>query len=175
MKIRHFPALVSLVAFTLGTVGLPAQAQSQEKTLRIAASANIKILDPGFTSAYITRNFGYMVYDTLVFARLPPAQPKPQMVDKLRGVSKDGKELEASRCVPGLKFSATVQCSHAGRCGGLHPALGFRATTHRPRNGRRRWRVDRAAVQTASRSQLKEPFGRGAGRRWPSLRAFRWW
>jgi peptide/nickel transport system substrate-binding protein len=102
MKIRHFPALVSLVAFTLGTVGLPAQAQSQEKTLRIAASANIKILDPGFTSAYITRNFGYMVYDTL-FSQDSKGQPKPQMVSSYEA-SKDGLNWKF-KLRPGLKFS----------------------------------------------------------------------
>ena len=42
--------------------------------------ANLQILDPIFTTQYITRNYGYMVYDTL-FALDENFQPRPQMVD----------------------------------------------------------------------------------------------
>ena len=41
---------------------IPAFAQGQ-KTLRFIAQADLKILDPISTTAYITRNHGYMVYD----------------------------------------------------------------------------------------------------------------
>ena len=36
-----------------------------EKVLRIVPHADLKNLDPIWTTAYITRNHGYMVYDTL--------------------------------------------------------------------------------------------------------------
>lgn len=59
------------------------------KTLKLVPHADVKILDPTFTTAYVSRNFGYMVYDTL-FALDAEGRPQPQMVDSyLR--SDDGK------------------------------------------------------------------------------------
>ena len=43
--------------------------------------SDLKILDPIWTTAYIVRNHGYMVYDTL-FATDEKGEIKPQMVDK---------------------------------------------------------------------------------------------
>jgi peptide/nickel transport system substrate-binding protein len=52
------------------------------------AHAELKTLDPVWSTAYITRNHGYLVYDTL-FGTDEQLQVKPQMVD--RGtVSPDG-------------------------------------------------------------------------------------
>ena len=94
-----------LAALTLGTLviasaGLPVLAQT--KTLKIVAHADLKILDPTFTTAYISRNFGYMVYDTL-FAQDSTGKPQPQMVEKYT-TSKDGKQWSFT-LRPGLKFS----------------------------------------------------------------------
>ncbi|HEY7141244.1 MAG TPA: twin-arginine translocation signal domain-containing protein, partial [Methylomirabilota bacterium] len=51
---------------TAATLGAPAvQAQKGRRTLRFVAQADLKILDPIWTTAYITRNHGYLVYDTL--------------------------------------------------------------------------------------------------------------
>src|SRR5665811_1737949 len=89
MKQRTLTTLISLLLGTaLGLASLPTPAQT--KTLRMIAHADVKILDPTFTTAYITRNFGYMVYDTL-FAQDEKGQPKPQMVEKY-STSKDGKD-----------------------------------------------------------------------------------
>ena len=87
-------------AALLGTAALPAAAQT--KTLKMVAHADVKILDPTFTTAYITRNFGYMVYD-MPFGLDEKGQPKPQMVDKYT-TSKDGK-LWTFTLRPNLKFS----------------------------------------------------------------------
>lgn len=57
--------------------------------LRVAPHAELKVLDPVWTTAYITRNHGYLVYDTL-FAMDENFEPKPQMVDTW-DVSKDEK------------------------------------------------------------------------------------
>jgi peptide/nickel transport system substrate-binding protein len=65
----------------------PALASAQ-KVLKFIPQADLRILDPIATTAYITRNHGYMVYDTL-FAIDAKFQVKPQMVDKWE-VSKDG-------------------------------------------------------------------------------------
>ena len=51
------------------------------KTLRAVMHSDLKILDPIWTSAYIVRNHGYMIYDTL-FATDANGEIKPQMVGK---------------------------------------------------------------------------------------------
>lgn len=50
-------------------------------TLRAVMHSDLKIVDPIWTTAYITRNHGYMIYDTL-FAMDEKGEIKPQMVDK---------------------------------------------------------------------------------------------
>jgi peptide/nickel transport system substrate-binding protein len=52
------------------------------------AQADLKILDPVWSTAYITRNHGYLVYDTL-FGTDENHQIKPQMVERTT-VSSDG-------------------------------------------------------------------------------------
>ena len=58
----------------------PAYAQAEGKTIKFIPEADLRSLDPIWTTAYITRNHGYMVYDTL-FALDEHFQPQPQMVD----------------------------------------------------------------------------------------------
>jgi peptide/nickel transport system substrate-binding protein len=65
----------------------PAQLHAQEKVLRVAPHSNLTILDPVWTTAYITRNHGYMIYDTL-FGMDADGRIQPQMVDKVE-ISKD--------------------------------------------------------------------------------------
>ncbi|MFZ4478705.1 MAG: ABC transporter substrate-binding protein [Rhodoferax sp.] len=100
MKHRTLATLTCLGALLIGMTGAPALAQT--KTLRVVAHADVKILDPTFTTAYITRNFGYMVYDML-FGRDDKDVPRPQMVEKYT-TSKDGKQWTFT-LRPGLKFS----------------------------------------------------------------------
>jgi peptide/nickel transport system substrate-binding protein len=78
---RLFAVLAVLAALAL--VG-PATA---ETTLRVVMHSDLKIVDPIWTTAYIVRNHGYMVYDTL-FAMDAKGEIRPQMVDKYE-VSKD--------------------------------------------------------------------------------------
>lgn len=49
-------------------------------TLKFIPHADLKVLDPIWTTAYITRNHGYMIYDVL-FALDEQLKPQPQMVD----------------------------------------------------------------------------------------------
>jgi len=85
--------------------------------LRVAPHAELKVLDPVWTTAYITRNHGHLVYDTL-FALDENFEPQPQMVDtwtsstdkrtwvyKLRNGLKwhDGTNVTAADCVASLK------------------------------------------------------------------------
>lgn len=78
-----------------------AQAQDSQKVLRVAPQADLKILDPIWTTAFVTRNHGYMVYDTL-FGVDEQGVPKPQMVDTFT-TSDDGKTWNFT-LRKGLKF-----------------------------------------------------------------------
>ena len=61
-------------------LGFGARARAADtKTLRFIAQSDLRVLDPIWTTAYITRNHGYMVFDTL-FALDDKFQPHPQMV-----------------------------------------------------------------------------------------------
>jgi peptide/nickel transport system substrate-binding protein len=51
-----------------------------ETVLRFVPQADLRSIDPIWTTAYVTRNFGYMVFDTL-FALDNHFKPQPQMVD----------------------------------------------------------------------------------------------
>ena len=51
-----------------------------ESTLRVVMHSDLKIVDPIWTTAYISRNYGYMVYDTL-FALDEQLAVQPQMVE----------------------------------------------------------------------------------------------
>ncbi|MEM7257910.1 MAG: ABC transporter substrate-binding protein, partial [Pseudomonadota bacterium] len=59
-----------------------------EKVLRVNMHSDLKIVDPIWTTAYMSRNYGYMVYDTL-FAMDTKGQVQTQMVDTYT-VSDDG-------------------------------------------------------------------------------------
>lgn len=57
-------------------------------TLKATMANDLKYVDPCWTTAYVTRNHGYMIYDTL-FALDANLQPQPQMVETWQ-VSTDG-------------------------------------------------------------------------------------
>jgi peptide/nickel transport system substrate-binding protein len=69
-------------------LALGAGSAAAESVLRVAPHADLRNIDPIWTTAYITRNHGYMVYDTL-FAKDANLQTQPQMVDTY-SVSDDG-------------------------------------------------------------------------------------
>ena len=104
------------LAIPLGALALPSPAAA-EKVLRVIPHADLKNIDPIWTTAYISRNHGYMVFDTL-FAMDEDWNPQPQMVDTwtvsddkltwtfvLRDGLKwhDGGPVTAEDCVASLK------------------------------------------------------------------------
>src|SRR5499426_435314 len=104
---------VSLL-WCLAEGALPARA---ETTLKVVMHSDLKIVDPIWTTAYIVRNHGYMIYDTL-FATDAKGEIKPQMVgkydlsaDKLTYTMTlrdgllwhDGKPVTAEDCVASIK------------------------------------------------------------------------
>ena len=105
--------------FVASAIALAAvmSAGASAQTLKAVMHSDVKVLDPVWSGAYITRNYGYMVYDTL-FAMDEKYQVKPQMVDsyttsddglvwtfKLRDGLEwhDGQPVTAEDCVASLK------------------------------------------------------------------------
>lgn len=86
------------------------------KTITAVMHSDLRIIDPGFTTAYITRDHGYMIYDTLL-ATDSNFKVQPQMADwkvsddkltytfTLRDGLKwhDGAPVTAEDCVASLK------------------------------------------------------------------------
>src|ERR1700740_2878271 len=60
--------------------GLVALSPAVGKTLTAVMHSDLRIIDPGFTTAYITRDHGYMVNDTLL-ATDASFKVQPQMAD----------------------------------------------------------------------------------------------
>ncbi|MGD9125209.1 MAG: ABC transporter substrate-binding protein [Desulfarculaceae bacterium] len=92
-------------------------AAGAETVLRVVMPNDLNIIDPVFTTSHLTRNHGYMVYDTL-FAMDSKGKPQPQMVEKYEMSSDglvytftlrsglawhDGKPVTAADCVASLK------------------------------------------------------------------------
>jgi peptide/nickel transport system substrate-binding protein len=75
--VRTLIAMAISAALLLPAGGL---AQAQQTTLKFIPQADLRSIDPVWTTAYVTRNFGYMVFDTL-FALGKDLKPQPQMVD----------------------------------------------------------------------------------------------
>src|SRR6201987_2089237 len=71
------------------------------KTLRFIPQSDLRVLDPIWMTAYVTRNHGYMVFDTL-FALDSKFKPHPQMVGDF-SISPD-KLLYSFTLRDGLKF-----------------------------------------------------------------------
>jgi len=96
--------------------GMLAAAPANAKTITAVMHSDLRVIDPGFTTAYITRDHGYMVYDTLL-AEDASFHIQPQMADwkvsddkltyvfTLRDGLKwhDGTPVTAEDCVASLK------------------------------------------------------------------------
>src|SRR5881227_2547771 len=76
-KLRLAGALVGIALLAAPGAGW---SQPAPKTLRFIPQADLRSIDPIWTTAYVTRNFGYLVFDTL-FALDKDFKPQPQMVD----------------------------------------------------------------------------------------------
>ena len=94
----------------------PASAEDK-KTLRVVMHSGLRITDPIITTAYIARNHGYMIYDTL-FAVDEKFDVKPQMVkdwkvsdDKLTYTFtlRDGLRFHDGKPVTGEDVVASLQ------------------------------------------------------------------
>jgi len=73
----------------------------QAQTINAVMHSSVRVLDPIMTTAHITRNHGYMIYDTLL-ATDAKNEIQPQMVEKWEA-SADGKSYTFT-LRPGLKW-----------------------------------------------------------------------
>ena len=72
-------ANITLLVFAL-SAALTSQAVARDKTITAVMHSDLRIIDPVLTTAYITRDHGYMVYDTLL-ATDGNLTIQPQMAD----------------------------------------------------------------------------------------------
>src|ERR1700742_2215363 len=115
MKKIPLRRLLYLAAGAL-VAGLAVSPPAYAKTIIAVMHSDLRIIDPGFTTAYITRDHGYMVFDTLL-AMDENFKIQPQMADwkvsddkltytfTLRDGLKwhDGAPVTAEDCVASLK------------------------------------------------------------------------
>ena len=87
IKTLTYSLTLSLI-MSIGFAGLACA----DNVIRMVAHADLKNIDPIWTTAYITRNHGYMVYDTL-FSLDENFVPQPQMVEQYT-LSEDGLTYE---------------------------------------------------------------------------------
>jgi len=100
MRRRNLVSLVAAVGLAASMLATPSMADDKRE-LRVVPHSNLSVLDPIWTTAYITRNYGYMVYDTL-FSEDSKGRIRPQMVDTYTS-SADLKTWRF-KLRPGLKF-----------------------------------------------------------------------
>jgi len=107
---------VLALSVALTSQAMTSQAMAKGKTITAVMHSDLRIIDPLFTTAYITRDHGYMVYDTLL-ATDSDFKIQPQMADvkvsddkltytfTLRDGLKwhDGAPVTAEDCVASLK------------------------------------------------------------------------
>jgi peptide/nickel transport system substrate-binding protein len=74
-----FVSNISLSALAL-SVTLVVSAPADAKTITAVMHSDLRVIDPGITTAYITRDHGYMVYDTLL-AEDANFKIQPQMAE----------------------------------------------------------------------------------------------
>jgi len=94
--------MIWALALMLGLGGpTSAMAQDRASTLRVVVHANLQILDPVWTTAFITGRHSYLIYDTL-YAMNSRFEPQPQMAEG-HEVLENGLVYRI-RLRPGLRF-----------------------------------------------------------------------
>ncbi len=91
MRRRHFLG-TTCAAGAAAALPRPATAQAAgTRVLRFVPIADLGVLDPVVTTTYITRNHGYLVWDTL-YGLHEAVRPQPQMAEG-HSVEEDGRRV----------------------------------------------------------------------------------
>ena len=98
---RRLAQLTQAAVLATAVFAITPTALAQDKVLRVVPHSNLAILDPIWTTAYMSRNHGYMIYDTL-FGTDENGKIKPQMVDSW--TESDDKRLWTFKLRKGLAF-----------------------------------------------------------------------
>ena len=98
---RIFRMTAVAAALALALIPGAGRTENGPTTLRFIPQADLRSIDPIWTTAYVTRNFGYLVFDTL-FSLDKDFKPQPQMVDRWTG--SDDKLTYNFTLRPGLKW-----------------------------------------------------------------------
>ena len=77
---RNFTTIASALSVLALSAALSPQAFAAGKTITAVMHSDLRVIDPIMTTAYITRDHGYMVYDTLL-ATDSSFKIQPQMAD----------------------------------------------------------------------------------------------
>lgn len=96
------PQIGLLAAGLAVFVALPAWAQAPEKPIKLVLNVGLQVLDPIAGPSFVTRNFAYMVFDTLV-SMDSKGQYKPQMLENW--TTSDDKLTWTFKLRPSLVFS----------------------------------------------------------------------
>ena len=99
MKFARRTLVSAAVWAAAAASSLPAFAQNN--VLRVVPHSNLAVLDPIWTTAYMSRNHGYMIYDTL-FGTDENGKVKPQMVESW--TESPDKRLWTFKLRKGLEF-----------------------------------------------------------------------
>ena len=81
MMYRVMAGLATSLATSLAALALPFSAMAQEKTLKAVMHADVRVIDPIWTTQTIANIHGALIYDTL-FGNDANLKPQPQMVGK---------------------------------------------------------------------------------------------
>jgi len=90
-----------LAAALCSSLLLTLPAMAQQNVLKVVPHSNLAVLDPIWTTAYMSRNHGYMIYDTL-FGTDENGKVKPQMVESW--TESPDKRLWTFKLRKGLEF-----------------------------------------------------------------------
>src|SRR5580704_13662299 len=77
----NFRKPAALLIAAASFAGLLGSVSAHAETIKAVMNSDLKIVDPIWTTAYVQRGFGYLVWDTL-FAMDDKLQVQPEMVDK---------------------------------------------------------------------------------------------
>ncbi|MGH7036655.1 MAG: ABC transporter substrate-binding protein [Stellaceae bacterium] len=115
---RRFAIGAGVMALAAPSLSFRARAAvPANKLLRFIPQSDLRVLDPIWTTAYVTRNHGYMVFDTL-FAIDHKFKPHPQMVgewsvspDKLtyKFALRDGLKFHDGQPVRGIDCTTSLK------------------------------------------------------------------